>query len=843
MSNINTNDDYGSFVKYSGTQGQYTYSYSSLILNESVSDQDQIIVIRQFTPTDAFEAAATPDGLGGTKITGSETWDSWTLPNTSSSGSSMYTIDTIAKTITMSGDAGDYAWDRSGTTINLPAFNTVNDTIIISRKTYGVNPFVEWTSGSRLTSSQLNHETKQLLYLTQEIHDKIFQTTDLDPYYGAASGICPLNSSGTIDSGYIDGDTINFSLLNIVAGDGLASDGALGDTLNLLVSLQEDTALSFLEGALTISLDANNLEFTSNVLGVKLKPSGTILEDSTGIYVDITDSVTTTSSIKALSATGGKAIKDALVLLGTGIQYLGSFDTDSPPTPPGTLEAGMTYDIVTTTGNTASPFLDGGTSGSPIAVEPGDFLRYKTEGGTGWYKAQQPTTVDLSEFFKHDGSVKASDDWVMDDNKITELKTPTASTDAATMGYVDDVILSDLADVADMTTQGTMLFRDSTSTSWEPILLNTATPTGTILTTADALEDFSNIDITGIEDNDLLRYNTSTGKWVNTGAYSSPQTFYSSGEGVNAFGTETTGSSYEDQGTPAYGYGDGIAAAFELGDVPDTSNSSSFVVSIDGVIQKASDYSISGSTLTFSVDAIPPYGSEIYVVVFGITPTVTGAINATDGDFSGYLNVTGNTTLTTATVSGVATLGAIEGPLKYGADTYPGYYIRQIVDADLSGLPSGQYNLHRNVSSGHWYGCGLKIPDFQCKDENSYIQCNIRLHSYLYGNNHTSYDSVYRYGYLCCAYDGASDTQWANVPTDNGTWFTYDILGHQIYTNTTGARPFYGPFSVSNMRKCPDADAHDYWVATHAPSYVWHYFNGNDSLRNCFQLIEYAKHS
>ena len=92
MSNINTNDEYGSFVKYSGTAGQHTYSYSSLSLNDSVSDQDQIIVIRQFTPSATFLAADTPDGLGGTKVTGAQTWDSWTLPNTSTSGSDMYNV-------------------------------------------------------------------------------------------------------------------------------------------------------------------------------------------------------------------------------------------------------------------------------------------------------------------------------------------------------------------------------------------------------------------------------------------------------------------------------------------------------------------------------------------------------------------------------------------------------------------------------------------------------------------------------------------------------------------------------------------------------------------------------
>ena len=62
MSYINTNDSFGSFVKHTSTSGQYVFSYSTLSLNASISDQDQLIVIRKFTPSSTFEAAAAPDG-------------------------------------------------------------------------------------------------------------------------------------------------------------------------------------------------------------------------------------------------------------------------------------------------------------------------------------------------------------------------------------------------------------------------------------------------------------------------------------------------------------------------------------------------------------------------------------------------------------------------------------------------------------------------------------------------------------------------------------------------------------------------------------------------------------
>ena len=96
----NTDDQFGSYIKITPTSGQTSFSYATLNLNSSVSDQDQILVVRKFTPSDDFTAAATPNGLGGVALKGDETWDTWTLPNASTSGSSMYTIDTVAVSYT-----------------------------------------------------------------------------------------------------------------------------------------------------------------------------------------------------------------------------------------------------------------------------------------------------------------------------------------------------------------------------------------------------------------------------------------------------------------------------------------------------------------------------------------------------------------------------------------------------------------------------------------------------------------------------------------------------------------------------------------------------------------------
>ena len=48
----NTDDQFGSYIKITPTSGQTSFSYATLNLNSSVSDQDQILVVRKFTPSD-----------------------------------------------------------------------------------------------------------------------------------------------------------------------------------------------------------------------------------------------------------------------------------------------------------------------------------------------------------------------------------------------------------------------------------------------------------------------------------------------------------------------------------------------------------------------------------------------------------------------------------------------------------------------------------------------------------------------------------------------------------------------------------------------------------------------
>ena len=114
------------------------------------------------------------------------------------------------------------------------------------------------------------------------------------------------------------------------------------------------------------------------------------------------------------------------------------------------------------------------------------------------------------------------------------------------------------------------------------------------------------------------------------------------------------------------------------------------IVNFDGVTQKETDYSISGSTLTF--DTAPPHSSEIYIVVFGLAHT---------GDASSsYVTSTGSTTGRTlatrfAEVANVKDYGAVGD-----GTTDDSVAIQAAMDSGISNvyLPSGTYRIDSTLT-------------------------------------------------------------------------------------------------------------------------------------------------
>ncbi len=458
MASYSNNKDKNNFLTFTGSSiisDNYVVDISSIMdssldLFTNLSDADEIVVIRKFDSSSISPA-----------ITADEAWSAYTLPNETTSGSTMYSL--TGTEITFSQTASDYTWTTAmsgrAADVVLPALSA-SDTIYVVKKVHINDNLVTFTSGSKIASSNLNVATQQLMTIAQELmtYFKYFHT--FNPSVGRPSGIAPLNSSGTIDSTYIDGNTLDLQSINGVTGVGTVAS------------------------PLTLNLDGDSLT-----------------QSSSGVKVQTQDSVTSTSTTQPLSANQGKILNDTIATLGTGIVYKGAFNlisTSVTSASLGTLSAGMTVGHNGGAGTTDS-------SWGSLSVTNGNLVRYN---GSAWQVVASATTVLA------DGSVDLADG-----QKIAA--TPTANVgnnsdgterEAATCEYVEDAIVNtNLSELNDVETDaddagGNMLVWDTNS--WEPIQLETVDYTKDILSTGSNIEALANVN-SGASNNQVLQWNGS----------------------------------------------------------------------------------------------------------------------------------------------------------------------------------------------------------------------------------------------------------------------------------------------------------------------------------------------
>lgn len=156
----------------SGTWNGTSLSYSTISLIDGIPHSAQLEVERVFTvPRSTGTYATIEDFLNNSATTQKDKQQVFIIP------ASRITFNETSKTITAidlpsTGNTYDYDPDGVGlANVPVPAI-AVGDTLKVRRKTVSNQSLVEWTAGSKLTSSQLNLEVKQLLYLIQELVDK-----------------------------------------------------------------------------------------------------------------------------------------------------------------------------------------------------------------------------------------------------------------------------------------------------------------------------------------------------------------------------------------------------------------------------------------------------------------------------------------------------------------------------------------------------------------------------------------------------------------------------------------------------------------------------------------------
>ncbi len=457
------NADKVTFIKKTGSDiinNNYQVDITTLLdsttqLSTSTPDADEFIVVRKFD-----------DSTISPSITADETWSAWVLPNSNSSGSTMYSLS--GSTVTFSQTAADYTWKvaQSGRAadVTLPALAS-GDTIYLLRKTYALEKLVSWTAGSKITSKNLNFSGDQFLFLSQELMTLWQEFHNLNPSIGQPNGLCPLDSSGVVDSAYIDGNSIDLKTKEGVTGTGVTGS------------------------EVTLNLDGDSLT-----------------QGTSGVKADTQDLLTSTSATKPLSANQGKVLKDELDTLGTGITYKGAVDITSTDDKTTGAVAGWSYNV--TTGGTP----DSQWTGLSGTINAGSLIRYS---GSQWDVVSSTTALQA------DGSVSldASATWTTTAGTIlvSTQSDNDNSTKAASTAYVDTAIaatpLTELANIDDDIddTTGNMIFWNGTT--WADVGLNDTTPgSNKILTTGDVINDISNVSAASPTTNQVLQYNGTN--WV-----------------------------------------------------------------------------------------------------------------------------------------------------------------------------------------------------------------------------------------------------------------------------------------------------------------------------------------
>ena len=439
----------GSEIITGGSDGAYTVDVSTLLdstkeLSATLADQDELIVVRKF---DASTISDSDYTHSSSPITADEAWSAWTLPNSSDSGSTMYSIS--EGVITFSTTATDYTWTTamSGRTadISLPVIAS-GDTIYVMRKTYNLSKFVQWTTGSKITAANLNQATEQLLFISQELMQMVQNLHNFNPAVGQPNGICPLNASGEIASDYL-GATAS-------VGDGLTGNGSGSSPI-------------------AIDISGDSLAFSSG-----------------NIFVDVVTNTTTSSTTKALSASAGKALQDSINTLGTGVAYKGAGNMVDDATFYNSIYGSASKVTGDTVVNTKAGSNSADSSwGSLGTITQYDTIRWS---GSAWQ------IVDTNSYIKTDGSTALHADQAATTQANTDSSTKLATTawvrthtgassDNLTFDKIPDVYVNDSTPAAN-----DMVYYDGDS--WEPIALENTFGAGEkVITTGSSLAALSDV--------------------------------------------------------------------------------------------------------------------------------------------------------------------------------------------------------------------------------------------------------------------------------------------------------------------------------------------------------------
>ena len=152
-----------------------TLSYDNIALIPGIPHKYQIEVERIFTTARAGSPIGIVAFQSDAAVPVEQKRDVYIIPETLNNNTYL-TFNETAKTITIAADLStlNKVYTNPSNTVYVPNI-VAGQVITFRRKTISNTPLVTWSSGTKLTSNQLNLETTQLLYLVQELLDRVYR--------------------------------------------------------------------------------------------------------------------------------------------------------------------------------------------------------------------------------------------------------------------------------------------------------------------------------------------------------------------------------------------------------------------------------------------------------------------------------------------------------------------------------------------------------------------------------------------------------------------------------------------------------------------------------------------
>lgn len=173
--------------------------------------------------------------------------------------SSWLTINETNKTITaITIPPGATYTLEDSTVVSVPALQS-GETITINRVNISAEPYVSWTTGSRITADQLNLEVAHLLGLIQELKNKVDSAIQRDDYDAVVNPMVedldadankitnlgePSSAQDAATKSYVDAAIVTAVTSKLGVANGIATLDASGE----LVASQNPTPITTLPG-------------------------------------------------------------------------------------------------------------------------------------------------------------------------------------------------------------------------------------------------------------------------------------------------------------------------------------------------------------------------------------------------------------------------------------------------------------------------------------------------------------------------------------------------------------------------------------------------------------------